>query len=180
MTLPTWLSHKMALVLMPRGGRRRSSHLSTTPTTLFFLGLLCGLLFSLASSLIHDGATIDDVLRNYQIVSSSSSTSHSAESRVKRSTASSSSSSSSSSASSSSSRRYSVREERFSAFGKDFHLILSPRVGILASDFEAVSEGADGVEKPIALDGNNIAYEGRVVGESYSHVLVRNMTCFVP
>ncbi|KAK4003561.1 LOW QUALITY PROTEIN: ADAM 17-like protease [Daphnia magna] len=63
----------------------------------------------------------------------------------------------------------SIKELSFSALGKDFRLILHPSKGILHHNFQSYAVDGDGVEKPI-LGGETGFYQGRVFGETRSHV----------
>jgi len=64
----------------------------------------------------------------------------------------------------------SIKELAFTSLGKDFRLILHPNKEILHHNFQAYTVDADGVEKPMIIGGNDGFYQGRVFGETYSHV----------
>ncbi|XP_014283279.1 ADAM 17-like protease isoform X2 [Halyomorpha halys] len=64
-----------------------------------------------------------------------------------------------------------IKEVHFKTLGRDFRLILTPRKGVLHSNFQAYSVDGDGKEKPVAIDHENF-YEGRMFGEKWSHASV--------
>lgn len=57
-----------------------------------------------------------------------------------------------------------IREVSFSTLGRDFRLILTPKKGILHSNFKAYTVDGDGLEKPVFIDHENF-YDGRLFGE---------------
>lgn len=57
-----------------------------------------------------------------------------------------------------------IKEVQFSALGRNFRLLLSPKRDILHSKFKAYSVDATGLEKSVHLDHDNF-YGGRVFGE---------------
>lgn len=115
--------------------------------------VLCHLLFILPSpffALVHDGPDIDAVLNHYELISSNHIKSRTVrEAKINP--------------------HYNVKEETFTAFGKNFRLILTPRRGILAHDFQAFVADGDGNRREIILN-ENIAFEGHVFGEAFSKV----------
>uniref|UniRef100_A0A0A9XE39 ADAM 17-like protease n=1 Tax=Lygus hesperus TaxID=30085 RepID=A0A0A9XE39_LYGHE len=64
-----------------------------------------------------------------------------------------------------------IREVNFRTHGRDFRLILTPRKGVLHSNFQAYTVDGDGREHPVAVDHENF-YEGRLFGEKSSHASV--------
>lgn len=69
-----------------------------------------------------------------------------------------------------SSHKYNViKELKFQALGRDFRLMLTPRKGILSSQFRAYSLDANGNKRPVEVEEENF-YEGRVFGETTSDV----------
>ncbi|CAH1398982.1 unnamed protein product [Nezara viridula] len=64
-----------------------------------------------------------------------------------------------------------IKEVHFKTLGRDFRLILTPRKGVLHSNFQAYSVDGDGKEKPVAIDHEDF-YEGRMFGEKWSHASV--------
>ncbi|CAG0904299.1 unnamed protein product [Darwinula stevensoni] len=62
-----------------------------------------------------------------------------------------------------------IKEVSFDAMGRRFRLVLSPRRGILDPYFQAVTVKANGKESSVPVDHEEF-YEGRVFGETSSHV----------
>ncbi|XP_022908664.2 ADAM 17-like protease isoform X1 [Onthophagus taurus] len=62
-----------------------------------------------------------------------------------------------------------IKEINFQTLGKDFRLILTPKKDVLHSKFKAYSVDGDGKESSIHIDHNSF-YDGRVFGETTSHV----------
>jgi len=64
-----------------------------------------------------------------------------------------------------------IREIDFKALGRDFRLILSPKKGLLSSNFRAVELDDEEKEHHVAIDQDSF-YDGRVFGESKSRAQV--------
>ncbi|XP_065201925.1 ADAM 17-like protease isoform X2 [Planococcus citri] len=64
-----------------------------------------------------------------------------------------------------------IKEVSFSTLGREFRLILTPKKGILHSEFSASSVDENGEETPIIVDHESF-YEGRQFGESDSQANV--------
>ncbi|XP_045468952.1 ADAM 17-like protease [Harmonia axyridis] len=62
-----------------------------------------------------------------------------------------------------------IREVHVNTLGKKFRLILSPKQEVLHSKFKAYEVDGDGKEKTVHIDTESF-YEGRVFGETSSHV----------
>lgn len=65
----------------------------------------------------------------------------------------------------------SIKEVNFNAFGKQFRVILTPKRGILHSNFKAYTVNGDGDETTVHLDHDNF-FDGRLFGENQSHANV--------
>ena len=64
-----------------------------------------------------------------------------------------------------------IREIDFKALGRDFRLILSPKKGLLSSNFRAVELDDEEKEHHVPIDQDSF-YDGRVFGESKSRAQV--------
>ncbi|XP_066152837.1 ADAM 17-like protease isoform X1 [Euwallacea fornicatus] len=62
-----------------------------------------------------------------------------------------------------------IKEIHLNTHGRDFRLILSPKRSILHSKFKAYAVNGDGEETHVPIDHDSF-FEGRVFGESNSHV----------
>jgi len=64
-----------------------------------------------------------------------------------------------------------IREVDFKALGRNFRLILSPKKGLLTSNFKAVELDENDVEHIVPIDQESF-YDGRVFGETHSRAQV--------